>query len=203
MRGLGRKKQNVPECAVVAPRLQVPGSPPLPVLRAEVTWCRSASSRARWAVMAQRVLLCLPLQQTTVLAVCPFCKDREVWRTENEVFWSTVLCFTPWFPGAVKLCDGLDMFLLFIKDSSWQGPEESTSAEPKGVISAHETEISSLAFLKEYVGWDRYKVSFCLLLFSHWSLLPSVYWVLLSEFSGLVRHKPPSVVIRKGAVLSA
>lgn len=34
-------------------------------------------------------------------------------------------------------------------------PEESTSAEPKGIISAHETEMPGCAFLKDYVEWDR------------------------------------------------
>ena len=63
------------------------------------------------------------------------------------------------------------MFLLFIKDSSQQGPEESASTEPKGVISARETEIPSLAFFKECVEWDRCMISICLLLF--FPLVPS------------------------------
>lgn len=43
------------------------------------------------------------------------------------------------------------MFLLCIKDSSWQGPGESASAEPKYVLSGHRAEIPSLAFLKKSV----------------------------------------------------
>lgn len=167
---------------------------------AGVTWRRSASSLVPWTVRAWCVLLCLPLQQTTVLAVCPFCKDREVWKERYRVSAASFsISFTPRFPGTAEFCNALDMFLLCFKDSSWQGPEESTSAEPKGVSSGCGTEIPSLAFLKKSMlkGADPrtlypFTALFLLVLSS------AVLWVLLSELSGPVRHKPPSLLAREG-----
>lgn len=81
--------------------------------------------------------------------------------------------------------------------------QQNQKPKEPNILSANETEISSLAFLKDYVEWDRYKVFICLLLFFPVVPSPSVYWVLLSELREIVRHKPPSLVIRKGAMLSA
>lgn len=142
-----RKKQSVPECAVVAPRLPVPSSPPLPVVCAEVTRCRSAS----FVCTEQWWLLCLPLQQTALLAVCPFCKDQGGVKDRKGV---SERLFS------VSLLDFLAQSN-FVMDwtgfcsasrTAQPGPEESTSAEPKGILSAHET--CFFAFFRDYVEWD-------------------------------------------------
>lgn len=59
--------------------------------------------------MAWYVLLCLPLHQSTVLAVCPFCKDREKWK---ERYWVSAASFS------VSLLDFL-AHLKFVMHLAW------------------------------------------------------------------------------------
>lgn len=106
--------------------------------------------------MAWCALLCLPLQQATVLAVCPFCEDREVWK---ERYCVSVASFS------VLLLNFLTE-LKFVVHGAWfcsaskTGTGESTSVEPRDVLSGHELEIPGLAFVKKHVlKQGRYKAS--------------------------------------------
>lgn len=196
--GTGAKKW-LPACTGVAPRLQVPCSPPLPhsVCRSDLTQkclfsCALNSEGLVCAALS-------PFAANHYASCLPFLQGQGGVEGEIPGFCSIILYFTPRFPGTVKFCNALGMFLLCFKDSSWQGPEESTSAEPKGVFSGCGAEIPSLAFLKKGMlkGADTrtlYPFTALLLLVPS----PAVLWVLLSELSGPVRHNPPSLLAREG-----
>lgn len=79
-------------------------------------------------------------------------------------------------------------------DSSQPGPEE--------FFNHMRLRCLVLLFLKIMLNGTDTRSSFVYCFFFPLVPSPSVYWVLLSELREIVRHKPPSLVIRKGAMLS-
>lgn len=197
MGGPGGKKWP-PEHTAVAPSLQVPCSPPLPP-----SVCRSDLTQKCFfsCLLNSDGLVCAalsPFAANHCGSCLPFLQGRGGVEGGILGFCSIVLCLTLRFPGTVDVCDALGMVLLCIKDSSRHGPGEST-AEPRGVLSGHGAEIPGLAYLKRSVlkGANTRTLYLFAALFLLVSSL-AFFWVLLSELSGPVRHKPPSLWAREG-----